>query len=380
MQAVSDAYVAEARDRGGVQVLKVEWLDAVTLETKQDLSLELVEEGTNHVTVENGAEGRRGFQMTLKNPAGVWTPTSSPTTEPFYMNNVIRISLGLSLSGVVEYCPLGTFRVNRPYADAETRTIAIDGRDFWKDFSWGLKQTVRFAPSSTLNSMIATLAAVAGITRVTLDPAGEAVRLQGAPAPSLKFRRGMRIADCFVVLAKDFGWEFFFDVPGTLVTRPSLALDQQASVYTLLDTHACFHRARGGLEDSPDIFNHVGVSSTDPAFVSAFGEARDDDPASPTYVGGAFGDRYHEEELDWIQNDGQAAAAARDILRRNLYLTRPAEIGTGTLPFLDVQDVVTLTATDLKVSGLRYFVDSMDIPLDRGDQTMRLLEARSIGL
>jgi hypothetical protein len=363
-----------------VELLKVEWLDAVTLETKQDLSPELVDEGSNVVTVENGAEGRRGVQMTLKNPAGVWTPTTSPTTEPFFMNNVIRISIGLSLSGVAEYCPLGTFRVNRPFADTQNRTIQIDGQDFWKDFSWGLKQSVRFAPSSTLNSMISTLAVVAGIANVTLDPAGDGVRLQAAPAPSLKFRRGMRLADCFTVLANDFGWEFFFDVLGTLVTRPSLAIDQQVSVFALLDTHKCFKRGRGGQEDSPDIYNHVGVSSTDPAFTSAFGEARDDDPTSPTYVAGAFGERYHEEELDWIQNDGQAATAARNLLRRNLYLSRPAEIDTNPLPFLDVQDVVDLTVADLKVAGAKYFVDSITIPLDRGEQTMRLLEARSIGL
>ena len=377
MQNVSQAFIDEARDRGGVEHVKIEWLDSVTLESKQDLSAEIL---GGHVTVGLGNDTRRTVQMTLKNPAGVWTPTSSPTTEPFYMNNVIRIWLGLSLSGVIEYCPLGTFRVNRPYADVRERTINVVGQDFWKDFSWGLRQSVRFAPGSTLNSIIATLAAVAGVTRLTLDPAGEAVRLQGAPAPSLKFRRGMRIADCFALLATDYGWEIFFDVFGTLVTRPSLAIDQGPSLFELKDTHACFRGGSGGLEDSPDIFNHVGVSSTDPASVSAFGEARDDDPMSPTYVGGAFGDRYHEEELDWIQNDGQAGAAARDILRRNLYLTRPAEIDTGALPFLDVQDVVTLTVADLKVSGLRYFVDSMQIPLDRGDQTMRLLEARSIGL
>lgn len=380
MQAVSDAFIAEARDRGGVQVLKVEWLDRTTLATIQDLSLELVANGTNVVTVENGAEGRRGFQMTLKNDAGVWTPTNSPTTQPLFMDNVIRIWLGLSLAGVIEYCPLGTFRINRVYADTESRTIEVDGQDFWKSFSWGLRQSVRFAPGSSLNSMISTLASIAGISSVTLDPAGDGVHLQSAPAPSLKFRRGMRIGDAFAVLANDFGWEFPFDVFGTLVTRPSLAIDQQPSVFTLMDTHNCFTRARGGQEDSPDIFNHVGVSSTDPAFPPAYGEARDDDPTSPTYVAGTFGDRYHEEELDWIQSDGQAAQAARNILRRNLYLTKPVEIDTNPLPHLDVQDVGALTVADLKLAGASYFIDSITIPLDRGTQNMRLLEARSIGL
>jgi hypothetical protein len=380
VQAVSDAFIAEARDRGGVQLLKVEWLSYPDLATIQDLSLELVE-GTNVVTVENGAEGRRGFQMTLKNDAGQWTPTNSPTTQPLFMNNVIRIWLGLSLSGVAEYCPLGTFRINRVYADAEKRTIEVDGQDFWKSFSWGLPQSGRFAPGSSLNSIISALATVAGISSVSLDPAGDGVKLAAFPAPSLKFRRGaMRVADCFVILMRDFGWEFFFNVFGTLITRPSVAPDQQPSVFTLADTHNCFKRARGGQEDSPDIFNHVGVSSTDPAFLSAFGEARDDDPTSPTYVGGSFGDRYHEEELDGVQTDGQAAAAARDILRRNLYLTKPIEIETNPLPHLDVQDVGAITIADLKLAGASYFVDSMTIPLDRGTQTMRLLEARSIGL
>jgi len=151
-------------------------------------------------------------------------------------------------------------------------------------------------------------------------------------------------------------------------------------VFELTDSQACFQRARGGLEDSSDIYNHVGVSSADAAFPSAFGEAMDDDPASPTYFRGPFGDRYHEEEYEGIQTPGQAREAARELLRRTLYLSRSVEVDTNALPFLDVLDVVNLTVTDLKVTGSRYFVDSIDIPLDRGTQTMRLLEARSIGL
>lgn len=378
MYAASAAFVTASKSSTlWTQLVRLEWLDASDLSVKQDLSAEITQ---GYVTVENGAESRRGFQMTLENKAGVWTPTNSPTTQPLFINNVLRISLGMMLSGVPEYVPLGIFRVNRAMADTEARTIEVDGRDFWKDLSWGLKQSVRFAPGQSLNSIITTLAAVAGVLNVSLDPAGDGVHLQAAPAPSLKFRRGMRLGDCFVVLMNDFGWEFFFDVTGTLVTRPTFPIDQQTAVMTLADTDACYRRSKVGLEDSSDIFNHVGVSSTDPSVAPAFGEARDDNPASPTYVGGPFGDRYKEYEYDWVQNDGQGARAAQNLLRRNLYLTRPADVVTGPLPFLDVQDVVELTDADGKISAGRYFVDSMEIPLDGGDQTMRLLEAREIGL
>ena len=376
MYSVSAGFVTAAQTTSHTVTPKLEWLDA-NLNVLQDLSAELL---SGSVTVENGLEGRRGFQMTLKNAGGIWTPTGSPSTEPFFMHNIIRISLGIVVGGSYEYCPLGTFHVNKVHADPSARVVEIDGQDFWKRFSWGLRSTVRFAPGTTLNAMILALAGAAGITNVSLDPLGDAVGLQASPAPSLKFRSGTKVGDCFAVLAGDFGWEFPFDVNGTLVTRPSLAIDQQTSVLTLSDTDPCYQYARGGFEDSPDMFNHVGVSSTDPALPPVFGEAMDDNPLSPTYFAGSFGDRYHEEEFDWVQNSGQATQAAQRILRDNLFLARPVEVVTSALPFLDAQDVLTFTDADLKITAGRFLVDSIEVPLDGGDQTMRLLEARAIGL
>jgi hypothetical protein len=378
MYSATAAFITASRSATSwTQLPKLEWLNP-DLTLKQDLTAEVLD---GSVSVELGVESRRGFQLTLENKGGLWTPTNSPLTQPLFMNNILRISSGMVLTdGTIEYVPLGTFRVNRAMADTEARTIAVDGRDFWKDFSWGLRFTARFAPSTTLNAIIASLAANVGIISVSLDPQGDAVSLQAAPAPSLKFRRGMRVADCFTVLADDFGWEFFFDSTGTLITRPTIAIDLQTTAMTLADTETCYRRAKGGLEDSTDIFNHVGVSSTDPAISPAYGEAKDDNPSSPTWVGGSFGDRYHEEELDWVQDNGQATRAAQNILRRNLYLTHPANVDTGPLPFLDVQDVIELTDTDLKITAGRYFIDKISIPLDGSDQTMRLLEARAIGL
>ena len=77
MQNVSQAFIDEARDRGGVEHVKIEWLDSVTLESKQDLSAEIL---GGHVTVGLGNDTRRTVQMTL-NGTSLLRPAAAPVTS-----------------------------------------------------------------------------------------------------------------------------------------------------------------------------------------------------------------------------------------------------------------------------------------------------------
>jgi hypothetical protein len=298
------------------------------------------------------------------------------------MNHALRISYGvLGSTGSYEYAPLGVFLINKatPRISNDERVLMVEAIDQWKRFQYTkLLNHRRFSAGSNLLSVFTGLLDLTGVQNFQIHSDAAGVFLRPSPSADLNLKRGTSLADCWAILAEDFGWNFYFDADGVFHALPIFDPSTQPSLLTLADTDPSFNAIEGGFEDSPDIINHVGVASTNPDIAPIYAEAMDNNPLSPTYVKSSFGDRFFEYEGGFIQSQAQAAQVAQNILRRKLYYSRGYSVKHTPLPHLDAMDRINLTAVDVQITQLKSIVESMSIPLSDGYQTTKFLEARAI--
>ena len=124
------------------------------------------------------------------------------------------------------------------------------------------------------------------------------------------------------------------------------------------------------------VYNLVRASSA-PADGSTpvYAVAEDNDPSSPTWVGGSFGrvPRYYASPL--LVTGGQCLSAARAILARALGARRELAVETIVNPALDAGDRLDVFLAD---GGLeRHLVDSFNLPLTAGESSS--IQTRSLG-
>lgn len=377
MYPVSAAFIPAITAGSYTRALLIQQLDPVTLNVVADLTAQVIE---GSVEVRSDRENRRTTSMVVQNPNGLWTPRQS--SDPFYINNPIRVWLGIVYqNGTTELAPLGTFLVNRGWAtrSQEKLVLEVDAIDLWKKLQYGAISSVKtYAAGSSLGTAIIDILSGAGITNYNLDPSITATNLHAAPAADLNFAPGTARADMLGVLAQDYGLSFWFDPMGLFVARPSVDPTTIAPVGTMSESDPLVIEVAGGLEDSPDIKNHVGVMSTNPDVQPIYQEAFDSNVNSPTYYLGSFGDRFFYYEAPWIQTIAQASATAKDILRRKVYQARKSEWAHGPRPELDVYDVLTLTSPSVGIQAKPYYLDQAVIPLSNAEQRSTFLEVRSL--
>jgi hypothetical protein len=168
-------------------------------------------------------------------------------------------------------------------------------------------------------------------------------------------------------LATSCGFEAFFDVAGTLVFRPVTDPRTAPPVWTFDDGATCtVVQADRELTDDQTL-NYIVVksestSSANPISAVAF----DNDPGSPTYVFGRFGQHSITVTIPNITSVDQAQAAANAILFASIGAAETTTITTVPVPFLECGDCVTVSIGDIKADG-RYVINQMSTPLSPGE-------------
>jgi hypothetical protein len=128
------------------------------------------------------------------------------------------------------------------------------------------------------------------------------------------------------------------------------------------------------LRDRSDVYNSITVTGeradgTTPVIAIA----EDNNPASPTYVGGPFGRRHRTINLQTPQTQGTAQTAANAWLRRSIALQ---ETWSWTQPpdaSLELGDVVSLDAYGR--TGIIQVVSGFSLPLNM--DSMMTVQARA---
>lgn len=374
MRPVSSRWAATipASHKISVAVVVIEPDGTETPLTPEDGDDGSLTEGT--VTLEATAAVRGRCSLTVE---GVrMAPDSADALLAPYSNEV-RIERGYETpDGYVERVVLGHFRIEDSTVDAGPGrcTISINGLDRAQRMIDAKFEDATSIPAGTpFEDAIRTLLEDGG-----LDPDLIDFPETGRVTPLLVFsEEGDRWQDA-QNMAQAIGMELYFNADGICVLVPynpgspvaeireasrlsDGSYDPDDTGATLLTVSRAWTRqgafnkviAKGQNADTDEIYR---------------AEAKDDDPDSPTYYHGPFGQVPRFYESEYIISNEQAQDAAETILAKELGTTQQVNFGAIVNPALEPNDVVSVRRDAIGISD-SLIIESLTIPLSGGEMT-----------
>jgi hypothetical protein len=168
-------------------------------------------------------------------------------------------------------------------------------------------------------------------------------------------------------LATAIGFEAFFDASGVFTFRPVPNPNVGDPVWVFdEDANPLVSEASRELS-SEQTFNHVivvGQSTSSQNAVSA--EAFDNNPSSPTYILGPYGEVTERLTFSLITTQDQAQTTANALLNNSLGAADTVTITVVPQPALEPGDIVKINVSDVRANGT-YMINSMTTSLSPAD-------------
>lgn len=168
-------------------------------------------------------------------------------------------------------------------------------------------------------------------------------------------------------LATAIGFEAFFDASGVFTFRPVPDPSVGDAVWEFdEDANPLVSEASRELSNE-QTFNHIivmGQSTSSQNAVSA--EAFDDNPSSPTYILGPYGEVTERLTFSLVTTQDQAQATANALLFNSLGGADTVSITCVPMPALEPGDIVKVNISDVNVDG-NYMINSMTTSLSPAD-------------
>lgn len=168
-------------------------------------------------------------------------------------------------------------------------------------------------------------------------------------------------------LATAIGFEAFFDASGVFTFRPVPDPNVGDPVWVFdEDANPLVSEASRELS-SDQTFNHVIVvgqstSSSNPVSAEAF----DNNPSSPTYILGDYGEVTERLTFSLVTTQDQAQATANALLNNSLGAADTVTIAVVPMPALEPGDIIKINVSDVKANGT-YMINSMTTSLSPAD-------------
>lgn len=362
--------------RTHTQRVKIESLNE-DLTIDRDVTTKVV---AGSVQVRDSNEGARTFQITVSNKNGELTPRTF--ADAYQLTRKLRIWRGVVLATATEWVPLGTFQVTRakPRLRSGESVIDVAGIDLWFKLRTTFLSTVfTITAGTSLSDAIASVLALAKLTSYIIDARLKTL-IAGGYTADTAWQTGTPTAIVMSQLLMDSGATGRFDVLGTYVVSAFTRLDETTPVLALSDVdHPGITSIEPTAEDSPDIANVVIVATTSPDVTPFQVQVSDDRDGSLTRASGPFGRRVAFISDDAIETKGAATEVGYEALYDRSYGALPLDLRSVPLPFLDVRDVLSITSARLNLAAAPYAVDELDIPLEPGEMSARLVSVRDLG-
>jgi len=259
------------------------------------------------------------------------------------------------IDGTTEYVPLGVFGI-----DSQKMSYGVDGTiDLTAPDRWATVQRARFLNPATTNGGAVTEAIRLATGAVSVGYVNTATSAATTRSQIWDRDRDQAIEE----LVKSAAAEIYFARDGSLVAR-NLPVLTNASVWTVDAGESGVLVGADRARDRARTFNVVVAlpEGTDGSVPFAPQIAYDSDVASPTYVGGAFGNVPTFYSSPLLTTAGQALAAAQAILSRVTGLAAQVSIESAVNPALDGGDVIAVLLPDGTTE--KHLIDTVTIPLD----------------
>lgn len=284
----------------------------------------------------------------------VYALVMTPTVE-------VTIHRGVYVNGVPEYVPLGVFSTDS--ATLGKDTISWSGSDRAKKIS-----RARFTDLFTVYAT--------STTPVPLASAGEALLTSRWSFTQVDFSGVTDVLETPVYfeaggssdpwakardLFADFGYDLHFDGSGVAVATvvPDPATVPAAYDFGTDATNIVLAGNTSGTFDNT--YNGVSVSGEGSNVDTPVrGTVWDDDPASPTYYQGGYGQVPMFHSTPNLKTQAACEKAARSLLARVKGRTQQLSITTIVNPALEPLDVVTATVNGKQS---RFVIDKLKVPL-----------------
>jgi Putative phage tail protein len=168
-------------------------------------------------------------------------------------------------------------------------------------------------------------------------------------------------------LATAIGYEAFFDAKGVFVFRPVPDPSVGDAVWAFDEDNIPLVAEATRELSNEQTFNHVivvGQSTSSSNPVTA--EALDNNPSSPTYILGPYGEVTERLTFSTITTQDQAQAAANALLLNSLGGADTVTLECVPQPALEPGDIVKINCGDVNVDG-NYMINSMTTSLSPAD-------------
>lgn len=353
MRTISDGMAAVLRS-GSIDVVS---LVEVIRDGVVQRTLDLVE---GEVAQDATARIRRRFSATLTDETGDLTPeTGRDLLAPF--GTEIRVNSGVLVDGTAELVPMGVFGLKRCHvthdADGGLR-IELEGYDRARRISRAGWETPFVVPAGSNVTDVVRRILLDRYPGLPLDLAETSVTT-GVNALIL----GEQASNDPYGDAQDFaraaGMDLFLAADGRGLMRPTPDPDTAPIVWTFVEGEtSTLLEVEKDLDDEDAVSVVIALGEATSNATPARGVAEDDNPASPTYVGGPFGRVPMRWTSPLLTDDGQAAEAARALLNRLKGAAEQVAISAVFHPALEADDVVYVADGQLKIDA-RYIFDQL---------------------
>jgi hypothetical protein len=350
MRPVSDLWVDAIRVSHRIAVR------ATILDEETEIALEEVLSG--QVTLDARAATRGRCDLTVSGASDLVPTSRTDALAPY--GNEIRIERGITYpGGSTELVSLGVFRI-------EDATIADSGDNLEVRIS-GLDRSARlidarfeepYQVASGTNIADAILEVVTeGWPEVATD-----FMVVDATVPKLIAEEGGDRWAFAQSMATSIGAELYFDGDGVLILRP-VPTPTQDFAYELVEGEDGVLVSAERTWSRQGAFNRViATGENTKGDTSVRGVATDEDPDSPTYYYGQFGQVPRFYSSPFITTDEQAEDAAAGILAKELGATQSVSFGAIVDPALEPGDVVKITRQRAGIDETNV-IDALTIPL-----------------
>ena len=310
---------------------------------------------------------RRSASVTLTDPSGVLTARNvGDLLTP--NGNEIALQRGVTYpDGSTELVPLGVFGITKYglTVSGGSLLITLEGQDRARRVSRSPFSDVYAIPAGTNTGT-----AIKNLVSLNLPTATFSFMPVTATLPLTTYDAGADPWTAAVTLAAGLGAEVFFDANGVCALQPVPDPATGAVAFAFADGPAGVASAWTKTFDDSNAANSIVVTGEAPgtlATVSAI--AQDNDPASPTYVGGPYGvvTRLIVDRTITTTGQAQTRANAELLIAQGLSLQVQGDV--LVLPMLEPGDIATITSPRAGIHG-QFVLDGLTIPFGLGLMTV----------
>lgn len=336
------------------------------------------------VTVDRTAQFRRAGRIECIDPLGTFTPDAAGALlTPF--GSEVRPYRGVRYQdGTEEIYPLGVFRIAKSTITEASSHGGGSGVRINLEM-YDRSRTIardKFTSTYTLAAGTNLLEAIKLIIGRTFpDAEYDAISTTVTTTAPTLFEASDDPWEAVVDLALSMGCEAYFDVEGRVVVAPPVDIDALPTPdFTYIEGNGCTMIDLQTVYSDEPGNNGVVVTGESPGdeLPPVRAEAWDNEPSSPTYRYGPYGEVPIFITDNNVKTTAEAQAMADSLLRGMIGVSSQLSITSWVNPSLAAGDVVEVRRDKMFVDGL-YAIDALNIPLRKeGTQALTLRQKRRV--